>query len=119
MPKIKISKPSALVAKKDNTQVARTRVNELVGDKPDYRYLKLANPNPTKKDSANYEYGFRKQIMKDKKAGKTTSTAYGLDSESTGYGRMESSIRRDFNELKPKAMVRDSKIPLAPTQFPD
>ena len=119
MAKIKLTTPVTNVVKKDNTRVARTRVNELVGDKPDYRYVKLGNPNPTKKDSSNYEYGFRQQIMKDKKAGKTTSTAYGLDTESTGSGRIEASIRRDFNELKKKAMVRDSSIPLAPTQFPD
>lgn len=114
-----MTKPSATVAKKDNTMVARTQVNELVGDKPDYRYIKLGNPNPTKKDSTNYEYGFRQQIMNDKKAGKTTSTVYGLANANVGNGRMESSVRRDFNELNKKAMVRDSSIPLAPTQFPD
>jgi hypothetical protein len=113
----KVSKPSA--AKKDSTRVARTRVNELVGDKPTYEYLKLGNPKPTKRDSLNYEAGFRNQIMKNKKAGKTTSTSFNLGSQSTDSGMMEANIRRDFNELSKKAMVRDSSIPLAPTQFPD
>jgi hypothetical protein len=34
-------------------------------------------------------------------------------------GRQEASERRKYNELDKKAMVRDSSIPLAPTQFPD
>ena len=70
MPKIKISKPSALVAKKDNTRVARTRVNELVGDKPTYEYLKEGvSGKPTKKDSILYQQGFTQQIAEDKRRG--------------------------------------------------
>lgn len=122
MAKVKISKPSATTVKKDNTRVARTRVNELVGDKPNYMYF---YPNkPTKADSLKYEKGFRDQILKDKIAGKSTykeTLAYGVGID----GRIEAHVRRGGGEypvkeiLNKKAMVRDSSIPLAPTQYPE
>jgi hypothetical protein len=128
MPKIKISKPSATVAKKDNTRVARTRVNELVGDKPDYQYIKQAyGGKATKSDSINYNKGFREQILKDKKAGKAIYPD-NISWSAKQMGREEAYYRRwrgDFykstqpDELKPGAKVRDSSIPLAPTQFPE
>jgi hypothetical protein len=131
MPKIKISKPSALVAKKDNTRVARKRVNELVGDKPTYEYLKEGvSGKPTKKDSILYQKGFTQQIAEDKRRGKSKepSRLYNYGAYQSGPGQMgkEEAYFRRFRtemysnpELKPGAMVRDSKIPLAPTQFPE
>ena len=131
MPKYKISKPSATVAKKDNTQVARKRVNELVGDKPTYEYLKEGvSGKPTKKDSILYQQGFTQQIAEDKRRGKSKepSRLYNYGPYQSGPGQMgkEEAYFRRFRtetysnpELKPGAMVRDSKIPLAPTQFPD
>ena len=131
MPKYKISKPSATVAKKDNTQVARKRVNELVGDKPTYEYLKEGvSGKPTKKDSILYQQGFTQQIAEDKRRGKLKeqSRLYNYGPYQSGPGQMgkEEAYFRRFRtetysnpELKPGAMVRDSKIPLAPTQFPD
>ena len=116
MTKFKITKPSATVAKKDNTMVARNKVNELLGDKPSYMFM--SGRHATKSDTLKYNAGFTEQILKDKIAGKSTyktSLRYGSKED----GRAEASSRRDFNELKPAAMVRDSSIPLAPTQFPD
>lgn len=122
MTKIKAPAPKT-VAKKDNTNVARTRVNELVGDKPNYMFM--TGRHATKADTLKYNEGFRKQILKDKIAGKPTykpSLAYGSKED----GRAEASVRRgEFGKnnpekaLKPSALVRDSSIPLAPTQFPD
>ena len=132
MPKYKISKPSATVAKKDNTQVARTRVNELLGDKPNYDFLTIINRNEKKSDSTEYARGFREQLSKNKRLGKTTFSPYtgSFDRYNNPRedGRAEAYVRRKLTEeqgqsyksaLKPGAMVRDSKIPLAPTQFPD
>lgn len=113
------------VAKKDNTNVARKRVNVLVADKPSYSHLK-AVPDVisghvrkiNKEDSARYEYGFREQIARDQKAGKSTephSSFY----DQLDQGRQEASDRRRYGDLKKGSMVRDSSIPLAPTQFPD
>ena len=122
MTKFKITKPSAVVAKKDNTMVARTRVNELVGDKPDYRYINEMNvEKPTKKDSTQYEKGFRYQVGRDKKTGGKSENSWGRIFASTSFqnGTDEAELRRSFNQLNTKAMVRDSSIPLAPTQFPD
>jgi len=129
MTKFKVSKPSATVAEKDNTQVARTRVNELVGDKP--RYMFMSSRHATKSDTLKYKAGFSEQILKDKIAGKATykeTLRYGPKDD----GRAEASVRRGYDknhpyyneyhqqsELKPAAMVRDSSLPLAPTQFPD
>ena len=113
------------VAKKDNTNVARKKVSQLVGDKPNYSYLQ-AIPDVisgrtrkiNKTDSTMYEYGFREQINRDKKAGKSTEPYTALY-DSMNQGRQEASERRKYNELDKKAMVRDSSIPLAPTQFND
>jgi hypothetical protein len=117
----KVAKPT--VAKKDGTNVARKKVNELVGDKPSYMFM--TGRNATKADTIKYNEGFRKQILKDKIAGKPTyktSLAYGSKED----GRAEASVRRgEYGKnnpekaLKPSATVRDSSIPLAPTQFPD
>jgi hypothetical protein len=125
----KIAKPA--VAKKDNTRVARTRVNELVGDKPTYEYLKEGVSNkPTKKDSVLYERGFRNQIREDKRRGKSKepgrlynygpyqSGPYQMGKEEAYYRRFRTETYSN-PELKKEAMVRDSSIPLAPTQFPD
>jgi hypothetical protein len=131
MTKFKVSKPSAVVAKKDNTQVARTRVNELVGDKPTYEYLKEGvSSKPTKKDSILYQRGFTQQIAEDKRRGKSKepSHLYNYGPYQSGPGQMgkEEAYFRRFRtetysnpELKTGAMVRDSSLPLAPTQFPD
>jgi len=111
------------VAKKDNTNVARTRVSsELVGDKPDYRYInEIDSKKPTKKDSTQYAMGFRYQVGRDKKAGGPSGNSWGrvLSSESFQNGTNEAAWRRSVGGLNEKAMVRDSSIPLAPTQFPD
>jgi hypothetical protein len=124
MAKVKITKPSATVAKKDNTRVARTRVNELVGDKPNYSRLHRENfwtnksETPTKQDSAKYNLGFRDQIKTDKKAGELTDMKTSFNPY-INQGREEAWTRRFSSELKPGALVRDSTIPLAPTQFPE
>ena len=105
-----------MVAKKDNTNVARKRVNELVGDKPNYTYANA------KTDSTEYKKGFVDQILKNKIAGKSTregkviGDAFRLDYLA---GAGEANTRRNSGELSKKATVRDSSIPLAPTQFPD
>lgn len=122
MAKMKPMAPKS-VAKKDNTNVARKRVSaELVGDKPDYSQLNSYNGQSkvTKKDSLDYQVGFRDQITKDKKAGKTTDPDVSLNSF-VNQGRLEAWGRREgyLKELNKKALVRDSSIPLAPTQFPD
>jgi len=118
-------RPENTVAKKDNTMVARTRVNELVGDKPNFSKLRSIpdvfsghKKTITKKDSARYELGFREQIGKDKKAGKPTEPSTSFYDQ-MNQGRREASERRINNDLKNGALVRDSTIPLAPTQFPD
>jgi hypothetical protein len=128
MAKVKLTTPVTTVAKKDNTRVARTRVNELVGDKPNYEYIKdIYSGKPTKSDSLKYAQGFREQILTDKKAGKATypkSTSFSAKQ----MGKEEAYFRRkrgelytapEPDELKARALVRDSTIPLAPTQFPD
>jgi len=114
-----------MVAKKDNTNVARKKVSQLVGDKPNYSYLEATTDvisgrkrNVNKNDSTMYEYGFREQISRDKKAGKSTEPYTALY-DSMNQGRQEASERRKYNDLDKKAMFRDSSIPLAPTQFPD
>lgn len=124
MVKMKAPAPK-IVAKKDNTNVARKRVNELVGDKPNYSYLESIPDvisgrarKINKTDSARYEYGFREQIRRDKKAGKSTEPYTALY-DSMNQGRQEASDRRKYGDLKKGSMVRDSSIPLAPTQFPD
>lgn len=128
MAKVKLTTPVTTVAKKDNTRVARTRVNELVGDKPTYENIKqVYSGKPTKLDSLKYNQGFREQILKDKKAGKATeSKSFSFGAAQLGRdeaynrryrGELYKSMQPD--ELKPSALVRDSKIPLAPTQFPD
>ena len=131
MPKYKITKPSATVAKKDNTQVARKRVNELVGDKPTYEYLKgSVLGKPTKRDSVLYQTGFIQQIAADKRRGKSKDPGrvYNYGPYQSGPWQMgkEEAYDRRFRtelyskpELKPRALVRDSSLPLAPTQFPD
>ena len=125
MAKMKPIAPKS-VAKKDNTNVARTRVSsELVGDKPNYnRFDKTQElfhtkgTKPTKSDSLAYEYGFRDQINKDKKAGKSTDPSTAINTF-INQGRYEAWGRRYSGELNKKALTRDSSIPLAPTQFPD
>ena len=115
-----------MVAKKDNTNVARMRVSsELVGDKPNYNrfdkteeFFHKKGTKATKSDSLAYEYGFRDQIAKDKKAGKSTDPSTALD-PFINQGRYEAWGRRYSGELNKKALTRDSSIPLAPTQFPD
>lgn len=111
------------VAKKDNTNVARKRVSpELVGDKPDYRYINEMNiKNPTKKDSTDYERGFNYQVSRDKKIGGKSENSWGriFATPSFQNGTDEAARRRSLGTLNKKAMVRDSSIPLAPTQFPD
>lgn len=123
MAKVKLTTPVTTVAKKDNTRVARTRVSsELVGDKPDYRYInEMDVKKPTKKDSTDYEKGFRYQIGRDKKSGGKSQNSWGriFANESFQNGTDEAELRRSFNQLDKKATVRDSTIPLAPTQFPD
>ena len=113
------------VAKRDNTNVARTRVNVLVADKPRYSHLE-AIPDVisgrtrkiNKNDSTMYESAFRKQIARDQIAGKSTKPYTSLY-DSVNQGRSEAEDRRKNNDLKKGSMVRDSSIPLAPTQFPD
>ena len=121
MPPIKKQIPKT-VAKKDNTNVARTKVNELVGDKPSYMFM--TSRRSTKLDNIKYDNGFREQILSDTIAGKSTyktSDAFGSKED----GRAEAYVRRGGGEysvkniLNKKATVRDSSIPLAPTQFPD
>lgn len=119
----KVAKPT--VAKKDSTNVARKRVSQLVGDKPNYSYLEAIpdvisgkTRKTNKTDSTMYEFGFREQISRDKKAGKSTKPYTALY-DSMNQGRQEASERRKYNDLDKKATVRDSSIPLAPTQFPD
>ena len=128
MAKVKLTTPVTTVAKKDNTRVARTRVNELVGDKPDYQFIKESyGGKATKSDSINYNKGFREQILKDKKAGKATypkSTSFSakqMGREEAYFRRFRGELykEREPDELKPGALVRDSTIPLAPTQFPE
>jgi len=132
MPKYKITKPSAVVAKKDNTQVARTRVNQLPGDKPEYDFLTIINRNEKKSDSTEYARGFREQLSENKRLNKTTFSPYtgSFDryNNPREQGRAEAYVRRKLTKekgqsyssaLKPAAMVRDSTIPLAPTQFPE
>jgi hypothetical protein len=131
MTKFKVSKPSAVVAKKDNTQVARTRVNQLLGDKPNYDFLTIINRKEKKSDSTEYARGFREQLSKNKRLGKSNFSRYtgSFDryNNPRDQGRNEAYARRKLTEedpsysspLKPAAMVRDSTIPLAPTQFPD
>lgn len=122
MAKMKPMAPKS-VAKKDNTNVARKRVSaELVGDKPDYRYINTMNDKkPTKKDSTEYASGFRYQVGRDKKAGGPSGDSWGriFSSQSFQSGTNEAEWRRSVGGLNEKAMVRDSSIPLAPTQFPD
>jgi hypothetical protein len=126
----KVAKPTA--AKKDNTRVARKRVNELLGDEPNYDFLTIINRNEKKSDSTEYARGFREQLSKNKRLGKATFSPYtgSFDryNNPREQGRSEAYVRRKLTEedgsaylsaLKPKAMVRDSSIPLAPTQFPD
>ena len=111
------------VAKKDNTNVARKRVSsELVGDKPDYRYINTMNDKkPTKKDSTEYASGFRYQVGRDKKIVGKSEDSWGriFGTESFRNGTDEAAYRRNGGQLNKKALVRDSSIPLAPTQFPD
>ncbi|MEY2869580.1 MAG: hypothetical protein RIR01_2077 [Bacteroidota bacterium] len=114
------------VAKKDNTRVARTRISsELVGDKPNYSKLRAVpdifsgqTKKLTKEDTARYEYGFREQIMRDKTAGKSTKP-YTAFYDQMNQGRHEAQERRQNNDINKKALVRDSSIPLAPTEFPN
>lgn len=132
MPKVKITKPSATVAKKDNTRVARTRVNQLLGDKPNYNFLTIINRKEKKSDSTQYARGFREQLSENKRLGKATFSpntgSFERYNNPREDGRAEAYVRRKLTEeqgssyssaLKPAAMVRDSTIPLAPTQFPD
>jgi hypothetical protein len=122
MAKMKPMAPKS-VAKKDNTRVARTRVSsELVGDKPDYRYINIMNSEkPTKKDSTEYASGFRYQVGQDKKTGGESKNSWGriFSTPSFQNGTNEAAYRRSVGGLNEKAMVRDSSIPLAPTQFND
>jgi hypothetical protein len=112
------------VAKKDNTNVARKRVNVLVADKPNYSWLYNVpgfggkQRKTTKEDSTRYEQGFREQVTRDQIAGKST-VPYTAFSSSRNQGRWEAEDRRKSNDLKKGSMVRDSSIPLAPTEFPD
>lgn len=118
MPPIKKPAPKT-VAKKDNTNVARKRVSpELVGDKPNYGFINdMGVKNPTKKDSTDYSHGFRYQIGSDKKNRESWGKIFG--SQSFQNGATEAQVRRSIGNLNNKALVRDSSIPLAPTQFPD
>lgn len=116
MAKVKLTTPVTTVAKKDNTRVARTRVNELVGDKPN---MTLSNSKTNKNE---YKKGFNDQVLKNKIAGKSTREGKVLgDAFRLDYlaGAGEANIRRDLGQLSKSAMVRDSSIPLAPTQFPE
>lgn len=124
MAKMKAPAPK-MVAKKDNTNVARKRVNLLVADKPTYSHME-ALPDViskrvgkiTKEDSLRYNYGFREQIARDQIAGKLTKPHTSFYDQ-LDQGRQEASDRRRYGDLKKGSMVRDSSIPLAPTQFPD
>jgi hypothetical protein len=119
MAKMKPMAPK-MVAKKDNTNVARTRVSsELVGDKPDYRNLEK---NSTKFDSLAYERGFRTKIARDKKTNQNTDVQLMFPTRgkiANESGQWEAWGRRMSGELNKKALTRDSSIPLAPTQFND
>ena len=127
MAKVKITKPSATVAKKDNTMVARNKPSAVMGDKPNFSGLPK---NATKQDSTAYAYGFRKQVLKDQAAKKAVSTPlYGFlsnnspfDSKTTSRiesGAMEANVRRIVSPETLKSLTRDSTMPLAPTQFPE
>jgi len=127
MTKIKATAPKT-VAKKDNTNVARKRVSsELVGDKPTYSHMGQARfesggRKMTKADSSAYGAGFRETIGKYKKQGKPNmSTDVGSTFKTPAYnaGSFEAWSRSMWGPLNKKATVRDSSIPLAPTQFPD
>ena len=127
MPPIKKQLPKT-VAKKDNTNVARKRVSsELVGDKPNYSHMGTARweeggRKMTKSDSSAYNSGFRETIGKYKKQGKPNmSTDVGSAFKTPAYnaGAFEAWSRSQWGPLNKKATVRDSSIPLAPTQFPD
>lgn len=116
MAKVKITKPSATVAKKDNTRVARNKVNELVGAKPSMTFA------VSETDKGEYKKGFRDQILKNKIAGKSTTEGKVMgDAFRLSYlaGAGEANSRRDLGDLPKSALVRDSTIPLAPTQFPE
>lgn len=129
MAKVKLTTPVTTVAKKDNTRVARTRVNELVGDKPDYRHIyeydfaKRKDVVRTKSDSLSYDKGFRDQIAKGKRGEKSSRNffpaTHTIYDNSYNRGVDEAEDRQRYQNLSPKALVRDSKIPLAPTQFPE
>jgi hypothetical protein len=118
-----------MVAKKDNTNVARKRVNVLVADKPDYRHMyqrdwdKKKDVVRTKKDTLDYNRGFINQVVKDQIAGKPTkglsNNLHTIYDNSYNRGIDEAADRRNYKNLKKGSMVRDSSIPLAPTEFPD
>ena len=115
MAKMKSPAPK-MVAKKDNTNVARMRVNELVGAKPEMIFA------TSKTNTSEYKKGFNDQILKNKIAGRSTREGKVLgDAFRLDYlaGAGEANRRRNLGELPKKAMVRDSSIPLAPTQFND
>lgn len=127
MAKMKAPAPK-MVAKKDNTNVARKRVSsELVGDKPDYSHMGEAKyesgkKKMTKSDTLSYDKGFRESIGKYKKQGRAdmnSSVGNWYNSPSYNAGAMEAWGRSFSGDLNKKATVRDSSIPLAPTQFPD
>lgn len=128
MAKMKGTAPK-MVAKKDSTNVARKRVNLLVADKPNYRHLyeydfdKKKEVVRTKKDTLDYNKGFRNQIIKDQIAGKPTKglsfNTHTIYDNSYNRGVDEAADRRNYTNLSESSMVRDSSIPLAPTQFPD
>lgn len=127
MAKVKLTTPVTTVAKKDNTRVARNKPSAVIGDKPNFFGLPR---NATKQDSAAYEYGFRKQVLREQAAKKPVSgPIYGFfsnnspfDSKTTNRiesGAMEANVRRTIAPETLKSFVRDSNIPLAPTQFPE
>lgn len=128
MAKVKLTTPVTTVAKKDNTRVARTRVSsELVGDKPNYSHMGEAKyesgkSKMTKSDTLAYNKGFREGIGKYKKQGRadmSSSVGNWYSSPSYNAGATEAWGRSFSGDLNKKATVRDSTIPLAPTQFPE
>ena len=105
------------VATPDATSVSRKPSSKLLGDKPNYSRFEK---NPVqggfaqkggggKKDSTEYVRGFAEQVMKNKRAGSTTSNSGALNPYRT-LGREEANERRRSGTLKKEAMKSGGMI---------